>query len=115
MDTRQTLIELREPGGKAAVCRLTYEECRVLIQSMKFGDTSSLFGNEKGTAQSKQTCPFRLCGTLFGFQVQPFFEQIYDSFWQHYIRTSLIDFSTQFCYSVHRESVAWTTYGGGYG
>lgn len=26
---------------------MTYEECREVINSMKFGDSSSLFGNEK--------------------------------------------------------------------
>lgn len=35
------------PTGNKATYILTYEECRSIIDSMKFGDSSSLFGNEK--------------------------------------------------------------------
>lgn len=35
------------PKGNKATYILTYEECRKVIDSMKFGDSSSLFGNEK--------------------------------------------------------------------
>ena len=35
------------PKGNKATYVLTYEECREVIDSMKFGDSSSLFGNEK--------------------------------------------------------------------
>lgn len=35
------------PEGKDTVYILTYEECRIVISSMKFGNESSLFGNEK--------------------------------------------------------------------
>lgn len=35
------------PNGNEATYILTYEECRKVIDSMKFGDNSSLFGNEK--------------------------------------------------------------------
>ncbi|MCD7883257.1 MAG: virulence protein RhuM/Fic/DOC family protein [Lachnospiraceae bacterium] len=38
---------MTRPNGSQAIYVLTYEECRVLIDSMRFGDTSSLFGNEK--------------------------------------------------------------------
>ncbi|MCC8100784.1 MAG: virulence RhuM family protein [Clostridiales bacterium] len=38
---------MARPKGSQATYVLTYEECRVLIDSMRFGDTSSLFGNEK--------------------------------------------------------------------
>lgn len=38
---------MERPAGKKASYILTYEECRKLIDEMKFGDTSSLFGNEK--------------------------------------------------------------------
>lgn len=38
---------MNRPQGKKATYRLTYEECREVIDSMKFGDGSSLFGNEK--------------------------------------------------------------------
>ena len=33
--------------GNKAIYVLTYEECRDVINSMKFGNSSSLFGNEK--------------------------------------------------------------------
>lgn len=35
------------PPGKKASYILTYEECCEVIEEMKFGDSSSLFGNEK--------------------------------------------------------------------
>lgn len=35
------------PKGNEAIYVLTYEECRKVIESMKFGDESDLFGNEK--------------------------------------------------------------------
>ncbi|MBQ8167351.1 MAG: virulence RhuM family protein [Lachnospiraceae bacterium] len=35
------------PKGNEAIYVLTYEECREVIESMKFGDESDLFGNEK--------------------------------------------------------------------
>lgn len=35
------------PEGNDTVYILTYEECRIVINSMKFGNGSSLFGNEK--------------------------------------------------------------------
>ena len=38
---------MTRPKGNKATYILTYEECRQVIDSMKFGDTSSLFGNEK--------------------------------------------------------------------
>ena len=40
-------LTIKKPEGKTATYRLTYEEARKVIDSMKFGDTSSLFGNEK--------------------------------------------------------------------
>ena len=40
-------LKVRKPEGTTATYRLTYEEARKVIDSMKFGDTSSLFGNEK--------------------------------------------------------------------
>ena len=36
-----------KPDGDTSIYVLTYEECRALIDSMKFGRTSDLFGNEK--------------------------------------------------------------------
>lgn len=38
---------MERPAGKKASYILTYEECRKVIDEMKFGDNSSLFGNEK--------------------------------------------------------------------
>ena len=38
---------MMRPTGNQATYVLTYEECRKVIDSMKFGDSSSLFGNEK--------------------------------------------------------------------
>lgn len=38
---------IERPKGNTATYILTYEECRKVIDNMKFGDSSSLFGNEK--------------------------------------------------------------------
>ena len=38
---------MTRPKGNAATYTLSYEECRKVIDGMKFGETSSLFGNEK--------------------------------------------------------------------
>ena len=38
---------MRRPGGNAASYILKYEECMQVIQSMRFGDESDLFGKEK--------------------------------------------------------------------
>ena len=38
---------MKRPKGNEATYVLTSEECRKVIDDMKFGDTSSLFGNEK--------------------------------------------------------------------
>lgn len=38
---------MTRPKGSKATYILTYEECRRVIDHMKFGDSSSLFGNEK--------------------------------------------------------------------
>lgn len=38
---------MMRPKGSRATYILTYEECRKVIDSMKFGDSSSLFGKEK--------------------------------------------------------------------
>lgn len=40
-------LSVKKPAGTEATYRLTYEESRKVIDSMKFGDTSTLFGNEK--------------------------------------------------------------------
>ena len=38
---------MKKPAGNKAVYVLTYEECREVIDSMKFTEESTLFGNEK--------------------------------------------------------------------
>lgn len=38
---------MTRPKGSEAIYVLTYEECRKVIDNMKFGESSSLFGNEK--------------------------------------------------------------------
>lgn len=38
---------MTKPKGTQTTYVLTYEECRQVIDSMRFGDDSSLFGNEK--------------------------------------------------------------------
>lgn len=38
---------MTRPKGNEATYILTYEECRRVIDSMQFADSSSLFGNEK--------------------------------------------------------------------
>lgn len=38
---------MKRPKGNQATYVLTYEECREVIDSMKFGNASDLFGNEK--------------------------------------------------------------------
>lgn len=40
-------LSVKKPDGTEATYRLTYEEARKVIDSMKFGETSTLFGNEK--------------------------------------------------------------------
>ena len=40
-------LSVKKPDGTEATYCLTYEEARKVIDSMKFGDTSTLFGNEK--------------------------------------------------------------------
>lgn len=38
---------MERPEGNEAIYILTYEECRKVIDSMQFGESSNLFGNEK--------------------------------------------------------------------
>lgn len=38
---------IKKPEGKSSIYKLTYNECRILIDRMKFGDTSEVFGVEK--------------------------------------------------------------------
>lgn len=38
---------MTRPAGSQSTYVLSYDECRIIIESMRFGDSSSLFGNEK--------------------------------------------------------------------
>lgn len=38
---------MKRPKGNTAIYRLTYEECKDVIATMRFGDESDLFGKEK--------------------------------------------------------------------
>lgn len=38
---------VKKPDGTTETYRITYEECRKVIESMRYGTESSLFGNEK--------------------------------------------------------------------
>ena len=40
-------LRVKKPGGTQDTYHITYQEARQVIDSMKFGDTSDLFGNEK--------------------------------------------------------------------
>ena len=40
-------LSVKKPEGSPSTYRITYKEARKVIDSMKFGDSSSLFGNEK--------------------------------------------------------------------
>ena len=42
---------ISKPKGKDSIYRLTYEECRTLIDSMKYGGFSDVFGVEKETGK----------------------------------------------------------------
>ena len=42
---------MRRPKGSEATYVLTYEECRNVIDSMRFGNESALFGNEKDDSE----------------------------------------------------------------
>lgn len=64
----QTLKDIK---GKETIYRLTYEECRTLIDSMKFGDSSNVFGVEKE--------PGKLNGILEAVYQNVFGEEVYKS------------------------------------
>lgn len=38
---------MKRPAGKGSVYVLTYEECKAVIATMRFGSESDLFGKEK--------------------------------------------------------------------
>ena len=47
---------MRRPKGSEATYVLTYEECRSVIDSMRFGNESALFGNEKDDSFKGSIC-----------------------------------------------------------
>ncbi len=49
---------IKRPEGNQAIYVLTYEECRTVIDQMKFGGDSSLFGNEKDESR-RSSCKWR--------------------------------------------------------
>lgn len=47
-------LSVKKPDGTSATYRLTYKEARKVIDSMKFGNASSLFGNEKDESKPEE-------------------------------------------------------------
>lgn len=63
-----------KPNGRKTVYRLEYDECRKIIDSMKFGDTSQVFGVEK--EQGKLNGIFAaIYQDVFGQEVYPSLEE----------------------------------------
>lgn len=64
---------LSRPNGTPAVYELTYEECREVIESMRFGAESELFGTEKD--DSFRGCIGNIYQTFGGQDVYPTLEE----------------------------------------
>lgn len=64
---------MERPEGSSATYVLTYEECREVIESMRFGAESSLFGNEKD--DSFRGSIEAIYQTAFGQDVYPTLEE----------------------------------------
>lgn len=62
---------ISKPKGKDSICQLTYEECRTLIDSMKYGGFSDVFGVEKE--------PGKLNGIIAAVYQNVFGQEIYPS------------------------------------
>lgn len=62
---------ISKPKGKDAIYQLTYEECRTLIDSMKYGGFSDVFGVEKE--------PGKLNGIIAAVYQNVFGQEIYPS------------------------------------
>ena len=60
-----------KPNGRKTVYRLEYDECRKIIDSMKFGDTSQVFGVEKEQG--------KLNGILAAIYQDVFGQEVYTS------------------------------------
>lgn len=66
----QNMVRLE---GNDTVYILTYEECRIVINSMKFGNGSSLFGNEKD--DSFRSCIGAIYQMFVGEEIYPSLEE----------------------------------------
>lgn len=64
---------MTRPKGNESTYRLTYEECRKVIDSMRFGDASDLFGREKDA--SFQGSIGSIYQTFGGQEVYPSLEE----------------------------------------
>ena len=60
---------IRRPKGSISTYQLTYEECRRVIDSMRFGKESTLFGEEKD--DSFRGCIGNISQTFDGVDVYP--------------------------------------------
>lgn len=63
-----------KPNGRKTVYRLEYHECRKIIDSMKFGDTSSVFGVEKENGKLNGILA-AVYQDVFGQEVYPTLEE----------------------------------------
>lgn len=63
-----------KPNGRKTVYRLEYDECRKIIDSMKFGDTSSVFGVEKENGKLNGILA-AVYQDVFGQEVYPTLEE----------------------------------------
>lgn len=62
---------LKKPLGRTATYKLTYDECRKMIDSMSFGDSSDVFGVEKGEG--------KLEGILKNVEQEVFGEELFST------------------------------------
>ena len=65
--------KIKKPDGNTATYTLTYEECREVIDGMKFGSESDLFGNEKD--DSFKSSISAIYQTFGGQEVYPSLEE----------------------------------------
>lgn len=65
---------IKKPEGKSSIYKLTYNECRILIDRMKFGDTSEVFGieKEKGKLEGILAAIYQ---NVFGQELYPSIEE----------------------------------------
>ncbi|MGM9873889.1 MAG: RhuM family protein [Bacilli bacterium] len=63
-----------KPNGRKTTYRLEYDECRKIIDSMKFGDTSSVFGVEKENGKLNGILA-TVYQNVFGQEIYPSLEE----------------------------------------